>query len=146
MIVPPFIGQEVVRSAREIADEKGYVKVRDTYQTQRYGNVYAVGIAAAVDVPWQTATPVGIPKTGFPTEQQAHVAAKNIAAQIRGDTPDDHKIFGEIPAICVMDAGPPRERWPWPTVMVARSPTPSVVRMAARSVGAVSRVAAAWDW
>ena len=34
MIVPPFIGQEVIRSAGEIADEKGYVKVRDTYQAR----------------------------------------------------------------------------------------------------------------
>jgi sulfide:quinone oxidoreductase len=105
MIVPPFIGQEVIRSAREIADEKGYVKVRDTYQTQRYGNVYAVGIAAAVDVPWQTATPAGIPKTGFPTERMAHVAARNIAAQIQGGAPASHQAFGDMPAVCVMDAG-----------------------------------------
>ncbi len=39
-------------------------------------NVYAVGIAAAVDVPWHTSNPVGIPKTGFPTEQQAHVCGQ----------------------------------------------------------------------
>jgi sulfide:quinone oxidoreductase len=78
MIVPPFIGQEVIRSAGQIADEKRYVKVRDTYQAQGHDNVYTVGIAA-VDVPWQTATPVGVLKTGFPTERMAHVAA-----QIRG--------------------------------------------------------------
>ncbi len=105
MIVPPFVGQSVIAAATEIADEKGYVKVRDTYQTEKYDDVYAVGIAAAVDVPWQTPTPVGVPKTGFPTEQQAHVAAKNIAAQIRGEIPVEHKKFGEIPAVCVMDAG-----------------------------------------
>lgn len=105
MIVPPFVGQEVVKKATDIADEKGYVKVRDTYQTETHDDVYAVGIAAAVDVPWQTPTPVGIPKTGFPTEQQAHVAAKNIASQIRGEEVKDHKTFGEIPAVCVMDAG-----------------------------------------
>jgi sulfide:quinone oxidoreductase len=67
--------------------------------------VYAVGVAAAVDVPWQAAIPVSVPKTGFPTEQQAHVAARNIAAQIRGETPDTRKEFGDIPAVCVMDAG-----------------------------------------
>ena len=105
MIVPPFIGQEVIRQASDIADEKGYVKVRDTYQTLSYDEVYAVGIAVAVGVPWQTATPVGVPKTGFPAEQMAHVAARNIAAQIRGQLPADRKAFGDIPAVCVMDAG-----------------------------------------
>jgi sulfide:quinone oxidoreductase len=105
MIVPPFLGQQVIASVSEIADDKGYVRVRDTYQTERYDDVYAVGVAAAVDVPWQTAVPVGIPKTGFPTETQAHVAAKNIASQIRGEEPTTRESFGEIPAVCVMDAG-----------------------------------------
>lgn len=105
MIVPPFVGQDFVADATEISDAKGYVEVRDTYQTHRYDEVYAVGVAAAVEVPWQTPHPVGIPKTGLPTEQQAHVAARNIAAQIRGEQPSTHKEFGEIPAVCVMDAG-----------------------------------------
>ena len=105
MIVPPFIGQQVIRAAGEIADDKGYVKVRDTYQSVSHDEVYAVGIAAAVDVPWQTPTPVGIPKTGFPTERMAHVAARNIAAQIRGDAPAHQQAFGDMPAVCVMDAG-----------------------------------------
>jgi len=105
MIVPPFIGQEVIRAATDIADEKGYVRVRDTYQSLSHDEVYAVGIAAAVDVPWQTPVPVGIPKTGFPTERMAHVAARNIAAQIRGEEPAHQQAFGDIPAVCVMDAG-----------------------------------------
>jgi sulfide:quinone oxidoreductase len=105
MIVPPFIGQEVIRAATEIADEKGYVRVRDTYQSLSHDEVYAVGIAAAVDVPWQTPVPVGVPKTGFPTERMAHVAARNIAAQIRGEEPIRKQAFGDMPAVCVMDAG-----------------------------------------
>jgi NADH dehydrogenase FAD-containing subunit len=105
MVVPPFVGQEFLKEAGGIADDKGYVKVRDTYQTEKYDDVYAVGIAAAVAVPWQTSTPVGIPKTGFPTEAMAHVAAKNVAAQVRGEEPSEHKEFGDIAAVCVMDAG-----------------------------------------
>jgi sulfide:quinone oxidoreductase len=79
--------------------------VRPTYQSLKWDDIYAVGLAAAVTAPWQTPTPVGVPKTGFPTEQMAHVAAKNIAAQIRGEQPMHEKAFGDIPAVCVMDAG-----------------------------------------
>jgi NADH dehydrogenase FAD-containing subunit len=105
MIIPPFLGQQVVASTPGLADDKGYVPVRDTYQSTTDPNIYAVGIAAAVSVPWTTAIPVGVPKTGFPTEAQAHIAAANIAAQIRGENPTKHKRFGDIPAVCVMDAG-----------------------------------------
>ena len=106
MVIPPFLGQEVVAATPGLApDEKGYVPVRGTYQSEKYDDVYVVGIAAKVAVPWQTAIPVGIPKTGYPTEVQAHVAATNVAAQICGTPPVREKPFGDIPAVCVMDAG-----------------------------------------
>jgi NADH dehydrogenase FAD-containing subunit len=105
MLVPPFLGQDVTTTVPGLADDKGYVKVRDTYQSEQWDDIYAVGIAAAVPVPWQTATPVGVPKTGFPTEQMAHVAAKNVAQQVRGEAPTHEKAFGDMPAVCIMDAG-----------------------------------------
>lgn len=105
MVVPPFLGQEFLATADGLADDKGYVRVRPTYQSEKYDDIYAVGAAAAVDVPWQTPTPVGIPKTGFPTEVMAHTAATNIAAQIRGGQPTVSHAFGDIKAVCVMDAG-----------------------------------------
>jgi NADH dehydrogenase FAD-containing subunit len=105
MVVPPFLGQAFLSTVDGLADDKGFLPVRPTYQSEKYDDVYAVGVAAAVQVPWQTPQPVGIPKTGFPTEVQAGVAAKNIAAQIRGEQPVHSKEFGDIKAICVMDAG-----------------------------------------
>jgi sulfide:quinone oxidoreductase len=105
MVVPPFLGQDFLKTADGLVDEKGYVGVRDTYQSEKYDDVYAVGVAAAVDVPWQTPTPVGIPKTGFPTEVMAQTAASNIAAQIKGEPVTARKAFGDIKAVCVMDAG-----------------------------------------
>ena len=104
MVVPPFIGAEVVQ-ASGLGNPKGFIEVTDTYQTTRYPNVYAVGIAAAVNAPWTTANTVGVPKTGFPAETMAHVAAENIASQIRGEEPTKEENFGDIPAVCIMDAG-----------------------------------------
>jgi sulfide:quinone oxidoreductase len=105
MVVPPFLGQDFLKDSDGLADEKGYITVRDTYQSEKHDDIYAVGVAAAVDVPWQTPTPVGIPKTGFPTEVMAHTAASNIAAQIKGEPPTKTNAFGDIKAVCVMDAG-----------------------------------------
>jgi NADH dehydrogenase FAD-containing subunit len=105
MIVPPFLGQDLVRAVPGLADDKGFIPVEDTYQSTAYPEVYAVGVAAAVTVPWTTAVPVGVPKTGFPTEAQAHTAAANIAAGIRGEKPTTRKSFGDVPAVCIMDAG-----------------------------------------
>ena len=104
MVVPPFVGAELV-NASGLGNPKGFIEVTDTYQTTRYPNVYAVGIAAAVNAPWTTANAVGVPKTGFPAETMAHVAAENIALQIRGEEPTKEENFGDIPAVCIMDAG-----------------------------------------
>jgi NADH dehydrogenase FAD-containing subunit len=104
MVVPPFLGADVVK-ASGLGNPKGFIDVKDTYQTVRDPNVYAVGIAAAVNAPWQTANAVGVPKTGFPAETMAHVAATNIASQIRGEEPTREEGFGDIPAVCIMDAG-----------------------------------------
>jgi sulfide:quinone oxidoreductase len=104
MVVPPFVGAEVVK-ASGLGNPRGFIDVKDTYQTLAYPNVYAAGIAAAVNAPWQTANAVGVPKTGFPAETMAHVAAENIASQIRGEEPTKEENFGDIPAVCIMDAG-----------------------------------------
>ncbi len=99
MVVPPFLGQEFLGTVPNLTDEKGFVQVRPTYQSKEYDDIYAVGVAAAVDVPWQTPTPVGIPKTGLPTEVMAHTAAANVICQIRGVEPNREKGFADIPAV-----------------------------------------------
>jgi sulfide:quinone oxidoreductase len=104
MVVPPFLGAEVVK-ASGLGNAKGFVDVKDTYQTVAHPNIYAVGIAAAVNAPWQSANAVGVPKTGFPAETMARVAAENIVSQIRGREPTKEENFGDIPALCIMDAG-----------------------------------------
>ena len=105
MFVPPFRGQDFLATTPDLVDAGNYVTVRPTYQSVHYDDIYAAGIAAAVTIPWTTPVPVGIPKTGFPSEQQAHTVAKNIVDQVRGRTPSHTKPFDRIPALCIMDAG-----------------------------------------
>jgi len=105
MVVPPFLGQDVIRAVPNLTDDKGYIPVQDTYRSKAYPEIYAAGIAAQVPVPWQTSVPIGIPKTGFPTESMAKIAARNVAAAIKGEQPVAHKDFAEMAAVCMMDAG-----------------------------------------
>ena len=36
MVVPPFLGQDVVRAKPGLSDDKGYIPVQDTYQSNAY--------------------------------------------------------------------------------------------------------------
>lgn len=106
MVIPPFVGQDVIRATAGLAsDANGFVPVRPTYQSEKYDDVYVVGAAAAVQVPWHTAVPVGIPRTGLPTEMQAHVAADNIVADITGAAPSVGAPFSDMPVMYMLDAG-----------------------------------------
>lgn len=104
MIVPPFLGVEMVRRSG-LGDAKGFIPVLPTYQHEKHPDIYAAGVAVAVQAPWVTAVAVGVPKTGFPAEVMAKTAAHNIASTLHGEQPMEKKTFGDIPAICVMDAG-----------------------------------------
>ncbi len=105
MIVPPFIGRKVNATIEGATDPGDFLKVRPTYQLDDHDDVYAVGLAAQVTAPWTTPIKTGVPKTGLPTETMAHTAAKNIVSQIKGLPPTEEKSFGDMPAVCVMDAG-----------------------------------------
>lgn len=106
MLMPPFEGAGVVKSSPGLGDEKGFIPCRDTYQSNRYDNVYAAGLAVQVKNPFTgCAVPFGVPKTGFPSDVQGKIVAHNITEQIAGTKKFREMPFGKIPGVCIMDAG-----------------------------------------
>lgn len=105
MIIPPFKGVRAVFDSPELGDAKGFIPVKPTYEHAKAKGVYAAGVAVQVTPPWQTPIATGVPKTGFPAEVMAKIAAHNIEADMKGETKIKEKNFGKIPAVCVMDAG-----------------------------------------
>jgi sulfide:quinone oxidoreductase len=106
MLMPPFIGAKPLIATPELVDEKGFVECDDAYQHLKYKNVFAIGLAVQVKAPFaKTIAPFGVPKTGFPSDVQGKIAAKNILALIKGEVKRESMPFGRIPGICIMDAG-----------------------------------------
>lgn len=104
MLAPAFLGVDAVRACEEIVTPKGFVKVDETYRTEKYPNVYAAGVAVHMDPPQKTKVPCGVPKTGYLSEEMAKVVAHNIAADIAG-TKMVSLPPSAIDAKCVLDAG-----------------------------------------
>lgn len=106
MLIPPFVGNDVIKNSPELSDAKGFVPVNEGYQHMEYPNVYAAGLAVEVIAPFSgTEVPFGVPKTGYPSDVMGKVAAHNILHAIKGDGKFEKEGFGKIPALCVMDAG-----------------------------------------
>lgn len=77
MLVPPFQGPGAMASTG-LTDKDGYVAVDDTMRVRGAERVYAVG--DCVSFPG--------PKMGHMAVNQAEVAARNLAAEIKGDALD----------------------------------------------------------
>ncbi|PWI56891.1 NAD(P)/FAD-dependent oxidoreductase [Sulfoacidibacillus thermotolerans] len=105
MIMPPFLGQDVIRNSPGIGNAKGYVPVHDTYQHKTYSNIFAAGIAIDVPAPFVTPIAIGVPKTGFPADEAGKTVGENIAKLVNDKIDLKSRPFVKIPGLCVMDAG-----------------------------------------
>lgn len=91
MLVPPFQGHGLIKHL-EIEDESEFVEVNEFMQAARLPKTYAVGDCTALPGP----------KLAHMAVREAEVAAKNIAAEIRGEQPAE-VYYHEINTI--IDAG-----------------------------------------
>ncbi|MFN4298335.1 MAG: NAD(P)/FAD-dependent oxidoreductase [Thermaurantimonas sp.] len=107
MVMPPFVGVDLIKNSQELeSTPTGYLQVDDTYRHKKYPNIWAAGIAVNVVPPFKPGkVPFSSPKTGFPSDETGKIVAENIARVVRGEKRLKAKKWGDIPAICVMDAG-----------------------------------------
>ena len=106
MLIPSFEGSVPLKNSPTLTDEKGFIPCDDSYQSLRFSNIYAAGLAVQVKSPFTNCVvPFGVPKTGFPSDIQGKIVAHNILQKIKGTQNFKQMAFGKIPGICIMDAG-----------------------------------------
>lgn len=136
LIIPPLAGVRGVAGSPGLANPKGFVPVDEHYRHKDFHNIYAVGVAVAFPPVDRTPVAVNFPKTAHMTTQMARMAARNIAADIKGGKKQSRELYTE----CIMDMGdgaahmvadpvrPPRNisrisagrRWLWAKKIFAR--------------------------
>ncbi|MBI4396793.1 MAG: NAD(P)/FAD-dependent oxidoreductase [Elusimicrobia bacterium] len=101
--VPPHRPSPVV-SKSGLANEAGWIPVDRSTLMTKAPNVYAIGDITTVSIPgrWKPDTPLMLPKAGVFAHAQAFVVAHRIAAEIRGQAPQD-KFCGD--GFCMLEAG-----------------------------------------
>ncbi len=101
LIIPPLAGVKPVAEAKGLTNPKGFIAVDANYRHKDFENIYCVGVAVAMPPVEELAVPVNFPKTGHMSEQMAKIAARNIAADIKGGEKISHELMVE----CIMDMG-----------------------------------------
>lgn len=105
MVMPPFMGQDVVQNSPGLGNSKGYVPVQPTYQHTDHANIFAAGIAVDVPAPYSTPVSLGVPKPGFPADEAGKTVGENIARLLNNKVHLNERPLPKIPGLCVMDAG-----------------------------------------
>lgn len=107
MLMPPFRGVDFITNSPKLeAMPNGFVDVLPSYRHRKYPNVWVAGLAVQVTTPFEKGTiPFAVPKTGYPSDETGKIVAENIVRTIKGETQLKEKTWGEIPGVCIMDAG-----------------------------------------
>jgi len=103
MVMPSFLGPEVVRHSPDMGNAKGFVPVDKVWQHPQYPNIHPVGVITALAPVEETPIPVGTPKTGQMNESMALAVAHNIAVDL--GVLKGKKVTPTLSAICFADMG-----------------------------------------
>lgn len=107
MLMPPFTGVDLLKNSPDLEPAaNGFIDVLPTYRHQKFENVWVAGLSVNVKAPFEMGSvPFGVPKTGYPSDETGKIVAENIIHTVRGEKKLKEKTWGEIPGLCIMDAG-----------------------------------------
>ncbi len=107
MFMPPFRGVDLLTQSPKLEPlPNGFVDVLPSYRHKKYPNVWVAGLAVNVAPPFKAGkVPFGVPKTGYPSDETGKIVAENIFRVANGQTALKEKKWGDMPGVCIMDAG-----------------------------------------
>ncbi len=107
MLMPPFIGVDLIRNSPKLEPKaNGFIEVQDSYQHKKFKNVWVAGLTVDVIPPFiSKKIPFAVPKTGYPSDETGKIVAENIVRSHKGNSKLIEKKWGDIPGLCIMDAG-----------------------------------------
>ncbi|MBO6534882.1 MAG: FAD-dependent oxidoreductase [Balneolaceae bacterium] len=107
MLMPPFTGVDFIENSPGLnCPANQFIPTLPSYRHETLTNVWAAGLAVNVAPTFeQGEVPFGVPKTGYPSDVTGKVVAHNVINTIKGIDKMEEKPWGEIPGLCVMDAG-----------------------------------------
>lgn len=107
MLMPPFIGVDFIAESPGLeTGPNRFIPILPTFRHKTLENVWGAGLAVDVKPPFKPGDiPFTIPKTGYPSDVTGKIVAHNLIATITGKGKLKEKMWGDIPGLCVMDAG-----------------------------------------
>lgn len=84
MLAPPVRGVHPVRCLTDIVDERGFVLVDDFFQTAKYPEVFAAGVAVSIAPRHAAGVPARGATSGYLAEEMGKIVAYNVAATLTG--------------------------------------------------------------
>lgn len=107
MLMPPFRGVDFITESPKLeAMPNGFLDVLPSYRHKKYPNVWVAGLAVHVAPTFEKGKiPFAVPKTGYPSDETGKIVAENIIRTFEGNPVLKEKTWGEIPGVCIMDAG-----------------------------------------
>ncbi|MCB0209598.1 MAG: FAD-dependent oxidoreductase [Anaerolineae bacterium] len=103
MLVPPYRGIKPVRAVANLGDERGRIPVDDFYRSQAYPDIYAAGVAVAIE-PEPSLLPCDRLITGTVSAEMGRLAATNIVAEL-GHGQSVRKPATALKSFYVVDSG-----------------------------------------